>query len=85
MAPAVFDRDITSFIQNLIPHSPFFNTLFSFFSLNGGSLLIWVLVVIVVLVMEEIRYPGIQKRDRLFVLYFLIAFAASFIVSDSVI
>ena len=79
-----FDQVVTSFILGIFSHSPFFNTAFSFFSLNGGSLLIWVLVIIIVLTIEEIYNPGIQKRDKLFILYFLIAFTTAFVVSDYV-
>lgn len=84
MALITLDQITTSFIRNIFPHTSFFNTVFSFFSLNGGSLLIWVLVIIIVLTIEEIYNPGIQKRDKLFILYFLIAFTTAFVVSDYV-
>ncbi|MDO8609756.1 MAG: phosphatase PAP2 family protein [bacterium] len=76
------DSQITHFINLLLPHNQFFDKFFSFFSLTGGSFFIWVAIIILVVVLEEIMHPGIQKRDIKFVLIFLITFLITFVLSD---
>lgn len=79
------DFQITRFINQLLPHNHFFDLFFSFFSLAGSSLFVWVLVIIFVVVIEEIFHPGIQKRDIKFMLYFLISFFVTVLLTDIVI
>ena len=60
------DQNIFLFLRNLIPHNLFFNYFFSFFSLKGSSILIWILVIVAVAIIEEKKYPGISKKDKKF-------------------
>lgn len=69
----LLDTTITIFLRDLIPHNSFFNFIFSFLSLNGFSLAIWVVIIIVTTIVEEIHHPGIQKRDKKFIFYFVLA------------
>jgi len=70
----LFDNLITKFLANLIPHNQFFNYFFSFFSLKGNSIFVWILVIIITLILEEKKHPGLSKRDKKFLLLFSLAF-----------
>jgi len=76
------DKFITRLINAGIPHNQFFESFFSFFSLQGGSIFIWLLVIIFIVIIEEIQHPGIQKTDRKFILYSLFAFGLSYIINE---
>lgn len=69
----LIDTTITVFLRDLIPHSSLLFTIFSFLSLNGFSFGIWILIVIITTIVEEIYHPGIQKRDKKFIFYFVLA------------
>lgn len=69
-----FDNQTTSFIMYLIPHNYFFESFFSFFSLQGNSIFIWLAIILSLIILEEIRFPGIQKTDKKFIIYFIISF-----------
>lgn len=71
------DEKITQFIFQLIPHNSFFDSFFSFFSLQGNSLFIWVFIITAIIVIEEIFRPGIQKTDLNLIFYFLISFSVT--------
>lgn len=76
------DTFITNFVNIVLPHNLFFDYFFSFFSLRGNSILIWLILILIALVLEERKNPGIQKRDIKFVAIFLLTFTLSFITSD---
>lgn len=76
------DFQLTNFISSLIPHNQFFNYLFAFFSLRGNSIFIWVIVIILVLVFEERKNPGISKKDIRFISLFIISFVVASIISQ---
>jgi len=78
------DLQATQFINELMPHNQFFNLFFSFFSFKGSALIIWIIVIIGVIIIEEIQHPGIQKRDIKFVIIFLLSFFITYVVSDVV-
>lgn len=78
------DYFITSFFNKLFPHNDFFNYFFSFFSLKGSSILVWLLVMLIVLVLEERKNPGITKKDKRFIIIFSAAFLLTFLLSDFV-
>lgn len=61
------DFQVTQFINALIPHNTFLDLFFSFFSLRGNSILIWIVIMMFLVIFEE-------KRERRFVIYFLITF-----------
>ena len=69
------DEKITQFIFQLIPRNTFFNYFFSFFSLQGNSLFIGIFIIAVIIVIEEMFRPGIQKTDLNLIFYFLISFS----------
>lgn len=77
-----FDSFLTTFLQKFVPHNLFFNYFFSFFSLKGSSILVWLLVMLTVLILEERKNPGITKRDKKFIILFSLSFLLMFIISD---
>jgi len=76
----LIDTTITIFLRDIIPHNSFFNTIFSFLSLKGFSLAIWIVIIIFTTVIEEIHHPGIQKRDKRFIFYFILTLCIQLIV-----
>ncbi len=78
------DKNITETIYQLLPHNQFFNSFFSFFSLYGGSIFIWLLVIIFIVIIEQIQHPSIQKIDRVFILYSFLGFGISYLLNEFV-
>lgn len=78
------DYFLTNLFNQLIPHNLFFNYFFSFFSLKGGSILIWIFVIIIVVILEERKNPGISKRDKKFLILFSLSFLITAFLSDIV-
>lgn len=78
----IFDQIVTTSFSSLFPHNIFFNYFFSFFSLKGSSILVWLLVMLTVLILEERKNPGITKRDKKFIILFSLSFLLMFIISD---
>jgi undecaprenyl-diphosphatase len=76
------DYFLTNFFNQLIPHNLFFNYFFSFFSLKGSSILIWLLVIAIVVILEERKNPGISKRDIKFTILFSVTFLLTFLLAD---
>lgn len=72
-----FDQSITAFIRNNFPYNIVFDTIFSFFSLVGGSFIIWIFILLLLIIFEE-------KRDKKFILYFLFTIGTAFIASNYV-
>jgi undecaprenyl-diphosphatase len=69
-----FDIFITNFLKNLLPHNFFFDLFFSFFSLKGNAIFVWILVIIIALFLEEKKHPGISKNDKKFIIAFTLSF-----------
>lgn len=69
------DVQITQFIASLLPHNQSFNLFFSFFSQQGGSLIIWIVLVILALLFEVRKHPGISKKDKQFILTIILTLA----------
>jgi undecaprenyl-diphosphatase len=69
-----FDIVITNFLKNLLPHNRFFDLFFSFFSLKGNAIVVWILVIIIALFLEEKKNPGISKNDKKFIIAFTLSF-----------
>jgi len=69
-----FDIVITNFLKNLLPHNHFFEIFFSFFSLKGNAIFVWILAIIIALFLEEKKHPGISKNDKKFVIVFSLSF-----------
>lgn len=72
------DSTITYVINSFLPHNSFFNYFFSFFSLRGNSILIWLVIMLFLIIFEE-------KRDKKFIIYFLIAFLTTVFLVNVVI
>jgi undecaprenyl-diphosphatase len=68
------DTVITNFLKNLLPHNLFFDLFFSFFSLKGNAIFVWILVIIIALFLEEKKHPGISKKDKKFIIAFTLSF-----------
>ncbi len=79
-----FDYAVTQFFLNLIPHNQFFDRFFSFFSLKGSFIFIWLLVMLIVLILEERKNPGITKNDKRFIFIFSTSFLLTFVLTDFV-
>lgn len=76
-----FDSFITSYLAGVFPHNFFADRFFSFFSLQGNSILIWVIVMSLTIYFEERKYPGISLRDKRFTFSFITSFfSSSFLV-----
>ncbi len=69
-----FDWQITKLLNTLLPHNYFFNLFFSFFSLRGNSILIWIIIVLFLIIFEERKNPGISAKDKRFILCFALSF-----------
>ena len=67
------DINITQIIRLALPHNRLFDLFFSFFSQNGGSILIWIALVIFILFFEERKNPGISSRDKQFIIIITLA------------
>lgn len=71
------DATITSFIFNLIPHTVFFDRLFSFLSLIGTSLILWTIIMVFLFIHRK------RDKGKLF-LYFTISFAVTAVLVNIV-
>jgi undecaprenyl-diphosphatase len=70
----IFLRSLDLFFTNefnqIIPHNRFFDYFFSFFSLQGDSIFIWILIILFLVIFEE-------WKNHWFVVFFIIAFSTS--------
>jgi undecaprenyl-diphosphatase len=71
------DATLSDTLSQLLPHNAFFDAVFSFLSLTGFSLIIWILFFIAYLIFEE-------KRDKKFLIYFLLSFFTTVIIVNYV-
>ncbi len=77
-----FDYFLTNIFSKIIPHNIFFDYFFSFFSLKGSSIFIWILVIALVVILEERKNPGLSIRDKKFAFIFSGTFIFTFFISD---
>ena len=80
-----FDLYITDFLRTILPRNDFFNLLFSFFSLKGNSILIWILVIVIAAIIEERKNPGLSDRDKKFIVLFSVSFLTATVLTTYVI
>lgn len=78
------DYYLTNLFNKLIPHNQLFDHFFSFFSLKGSFIFIWLLVMLIVLILEERKNPGITKHDKKFIFIFTTSFLMTFVLTDFV-
>ncbi len=71
---AIFDQNLTNIINSVIPHTNFFDYIFRFFSQQGYSVMIWIVIIFLLFLFEE-------KRNHKFILYFIVIFSTSILVS----
>ena len=76
------DYLLTNFLNRLTPHNTFFDYFFSFFSLKGSFIFVWLLVMLIVLILEERKNSGITKHDKKFIILLSVAFLSTFSLSD---
>ena len=76
------DYFLTDFFNKIIPHNQFFNYFFSFFSLKGASIFIWLLVIALVVILEERKNPGISIKDKKFFILFSLSFLLTLLLAD---
>jgi len=67
------DLLFTKGLNQIIPHNRFLDYFFSFFSLQGDSIFIWILIILFLIAFEE-------WRDHWFVVFFVLAFASTAIL-----
>jgi len=77
-----FDYLLTNLFGKIFPHNIFFDYFFSFFSLKGSSIFIWILVIVLIVILEERKNPRVSIRDKKFLLIFSSAFIFTFFVAD---
>jgi len=78
------DHFLTNFLIKLIPHNVFFDYFFSFFSMRGASILVWLIAIVLTVILEERKHPGISKRDKKFILLFSLSFLMTLLFTDIV-
>lgn len=78
------DYSLTNFFSKIVTHNQFFDSFFAFFSLKGSSILIWILVILIAVILEERKNPGISKRDKKFIIIFSLSFLLTAFISDIV-
>ena len=67
------DTTFTTTLSGIFPHIPLFDTIFSFLSLNGLTIVVWLLLLVFYLLFKE-------KRDKTFIIYFLLTFVTTYLV-----
>lgn len=69
------DEQITYFIYSVLPHNQILDVFFSFLSLQGSSVIIWLIPLIYVFYVE-------QHEDKRFAFFFLTNLAVTYMTSD---
>lgn len=72
---AKLDITITNLLNSLIPHTSFFDTVFKFLSLQGATIIIWIVILAILILFEE-------KRDKKFIFYFFVSIALSYFLAE---
>jgi len=67
------DLFLTNSLNKIIPHGLILDYFFSFFSLRGNSVFIWLIVLLFLIIFEE-------WRDHWFIIFFVLAFASTAIL-----
>lgn len=69
------DSLVTSSIARLFPHNIFFDTIFSFLSLNGNFLFIWVFILLFLFFKE-------RRKDKLVFVYFALSLVITLLAAN---
>ncbi|MGB9883632.1 MAG: phosphatase PAP2 family protein [Microgenomates group bacterium] len=76
------DKQLTIFLNHLLPDNIFLHNFFSFFSFIGTSIFIWVIFLILIVFFEEKAHPGISKKDKKFIIIFTLTIFFSFLTTE---
>ena len=71
------DQAATSFLHDIIPHTPFFDRFFTFLSVYGNSVVAWLIILLLLVIFEG-------KRHRKFPVYLLAATLTTFLFVELV-
>ena len=71
------DAKLTTLLFSIVPHSPFLDTFFSFFSLRGGFA-VWGIILIFILILFE------ERRNHVFLFYFLLGSGSTYLLVNNV-
>ncbi|CAN5229816.1 phosphatase PAP2 family protein [soil metagenome] len=66
------DQTVTSFLAGILPHNSIFDTIFTFFSLNGISVYIWLFLLVGIIIWQ-------RKYYRELVVFFILSFTITWI------
>ena len=69
------DSQVTDFIYHIVPHTTVLNTFFSFLSLKGDSIVIWLSLLLIIVIFNK-------KLGYKFVLTFLLVFLTTLFIND---
>ena len=71
------DAKLTTLLFSIVPHSPFLDTFFSFFSLRGGFA-VWGIILIFILILFE------ERRNHIFLFYFIGGCSFTFLLVNNI-
>lgn len=74
----IIDSQLTQFINSLLPHNHFFDLFFSFFSMRGDAIPIWIAIILFLIIFEG-------KKHHRFVISFIVTVALTLILVNGVI
>ena len=74
---AYIDRFTTSFINQVIPHTPFLDTIFRFLSFQGSAIIIWIIIFCIFFIYEE-------RKEKKFIVYFATIIIISAVLTNYV-
>jgi undecaprenyl-diphosphatase len=77
-----YDSILTKLLSQIFPHNIFFDYFFSFFSLKGGSIFIWILIITLIVFLEERKNQGVNRRDKKFLIIFFGSFLLTTLLAD---
>lgn len=77
-----FDGQITLFLSSILPRNKLIFDFFSFFSLTGSSILIWAVISVIILIIEEKKNPGISKKDKFFMIIFTLSILSTVLIVE---
>lgn len=72
---ARLDITITNLLNSLLPHAAFFDSIFKFLSLQGATIIIWIVILAILILFEE-------KRDKKFIIYFFLSIALAYLFTE---
>ena len=68
------DKQITQFLNTIIPHNSFFNWIFSFISFSNG-IIIWIILALILIIIEETHH-------KKFIFYLIICTGLAYLINE---